>query len=67
MPITPFLHYLTFSSSATVTNTFNAAPCLLIQAHRLLISAKIIEDQLHNASISSRHAFFDLDLCTAKF
>jgi hypothetical protein len=35
--------------------------------HRLLISAEIIQDQLHNASISSRHAFFDLDLCTAKF
>jgi len=31
-PITPLLHYLTFSSSATVTSTFNAAPCLPIQA-----------------------------------
>jgi hypothetical protein len=33
----------------------------------LLILAKIIQDQLHNASISSRHAFFDLDFCAAKF
>ncbi len=32
IPITPFLHHLTFFSSATVTSTLNAAPCLLIQA-----------------------------------
>jgi len=54
--------------SATVTNTFNATPCLLIQAALPpYFGQKIIQDPLHNASISSRHALFDLDLCAAKF